>query len=61
MKELSENYQATPFSRSVSPCIALCAICWEKQSKYPTKIVRAVSAIFERVSFFAAVNQRVRC
>ena len=55
----SNSFDDKQVSAPVSPCIALFAICWEKQSKYPTKSVCAVSAIFERVSFFAAVNQRI--
>ena len=43
------SFDGKQFFAPVSPCIALCAICWEKQSKYPTKSVRAVSAIFERL------------
>ena len=41
-----------------SPCVALCAVCFEKQRKYPTVGVCAVSAVFEHVSIFATLNQR---
>ena len=44
---LITSHQATPVFAPVSRCIALCAICSEKLSKYPTKTILAVSAAYQ--------------
>ena len=48
-KQESAALNGLRFLRLVEPRIALCAVCCEKQGKYPNKDIFALSAVFERV------------